>query len=241
MYGAGLEVGASPCAAQMAVELADGTVRRIARLFALADCELVSSKNLSAQLIGLLGLCSIAGCGTNVAPGDWDYPVNNPAPKQFLSVHGTMDPSLDIDFRTDWRSENPHCQYICAWSEAGPFTYTARTALPITQQGDKFSARVSVDGVLPGRCQWRFAGVTFDGRTGFRTELIATNSYPLRPGQSPNGVAVLHCKWTTYIADGQRGISCTWPKDEDRNASVLGGVLWWHPEATELEVHFIAD
>jgi hypothetical protein len=41
--------------------------------------------------------------------------------------------------------------------------------------------------------------------------------------------------------EGEHGIECRWPKEEDRSASVLGGVLWWHQEANDLEVHFIAD
>jgi hypothetical protein len=200
-----------------------------------------SGKSL-AQAVGLLGFGLIAACH-NVNLGDNDYPLQNPAPTKLLLIHGTIDASLDIKFRIRWRAENPHCRYAASWIEGAFAPYTAWSTLAIARQGDKFSARVPIDGVLPGRCQWGFAGVKFGGPTGFATELVATNSYPLRPGQSANGVAALRCKWKTEpgSVEGERGIRCTWPDDEDRNASVSGGVLWWHPDASDLEVHFIAD
>lgn len=197
-----------------------------------------------AQAAGLLAVSWIAGCnGQNISPNDSDYPQQNPAPTKFLLIHGTIDASLDVNFRIRWRAENPHCKYAASWIEGAFAPYTAWSTLAIARQGDKFSARVPIDGVLPGRCQWDFAGVKFGGPTGFTTELIATNSYPLRPGQSPNGVVVLHCKWKADPGnvEGERGIQCSWPKNEDPNASVLGGLLWWHPEASELEVHFVAE
>jgi hypothetical protein len=208
----------------------------------MAAQERLSQRGQSHKLFALLASCSIVAC-SNVTPGDWNYPQQNPHPSKFLSVHGTMDPSLDIDFRMQWRAENPRCWWAASWIEGAFPRYTAWTELAIPRQGDKFSTRIPIDGVLPGRCQWSFAGVRFAGGKGFSQQLIATNSYPLRPGQSPNGVAVLRCKWATEPGnvEGEHGIECRWPKEEDRSASVRGGVLWWHPEAEDLEVHFIAD
>lgn len=181
--------------------------------------------------------------GGNVKPQDKDYPQENPTPAKFLSLHGTIDPSLDIDFRVQWYAENPKCQYAVSHVAGVYNRYTAWSPLVISRQGAQFSARVPVDGVLPGRCQWRFGGVTFGGRTGYRTGLIATNSYPLKPGQSPNGVAELHCKWISVNRPGftNPNLNCRWPKKEDPNASVLGGTLWWHPQANDLEVHILAE
>ena len=47
----------------------------------------------------------------NVRPGDRDYPQRNPSPEQRLLVHGTIDASLDINFRIDWVADNPKCHY----------------------------------------------------------------------------------------------------------------------------------
>jgi hypothetical protein len=99
---------------------------------------------------------------------------------------------------------------------------------------------------LIGFCRAAVTGASrtyhFGGPIGFRTSLIITNSLPLRPGQSADGVLVLSCKWTTKpgVVGGERGIDCAWPKNEDRNASASGGVLWC-TEASDLEVHFIAE
>jgi hypothetical protein len=147
----------------------------------------------------VLGLSISPGCsGGNVAPGDRDYPADNPAPKNYLWLHGTIDPSLDINFRIQWLADNPGCRYTASWIEHVFVPYYASSPLPIDDRhGNSFSTRVPIDGVLSGRCEWRFAGVSFAGPIGFRTSLIVTNSPPLRPGQSADGVLVLSCKWTT--------------------------------------------
>jgi hypothetical protein len=201
-------------------------------------------RTLGARVAGVLGLCSIMVCyGANVKPGDRDYPQENPNPTKFLSLHGTIDTSLDIDFRIEWHAENPQCQYATSRIEGAYTWYTAWSPLAADRQGAQLSARVPIDGVLAGRCQWRFGGVTFGRHTGYRTGLIATNSYPLKPGQSPNGIVELHCKWVSINRPGftNPNLDCRWPKNEDHNASVRGGILWWHPEASELEVHIIAE
>ena len=206
--------------------------------FAIKRClPLLSSALLS------FGLGMLAACGTNVSPGERNYPKANREPTHFLGVHGTIDAALDLNFRVIWVATNPNCVYAASWIEGAFAPYRASSPLMVDRRGDNFSIRVPIDGVLPGGCEWRFNGVSFGGPSGFRTTLIATNSYALRQGQSPNGTAVLRCKWKTEPGnvEGERGIRCSWPKEEDPNTSVLGGILWWHPEARELEAHFIAQ
>jgi hypothetical protein len=202
----------------------------------------------SGGAVNVLGLWLIAllvggSTGRNVEPGDRDWPVVNPTPTRFLYLHGTINPSLDIRFRILWRARNADCYWAASWIEGAFPPYTAWNPLDITRNGQQFHVRIPLDGVLPGRCQWAFDGLKFSGPTGFTTTLVATNSYPLRPGQSPDGIATLSCGWKTEPGnvEGERGIRCRWPKDEDENASVLGGVLWWHPEARDFEVHFAAE
>jgi hypothetical protein len=197
-------------------------------------------RNVKTLLAGMLGVCWMAACnGTNVKPGDADYPRENPKPTQFLLLHGTIDPSLHLDFRIGWHADSPQCQYVTSRVEGAYAWYTASSPLPVPLEGSRFSVRIPIDGVLPGRCRWRFGGVMFGGVTGYRTALITTNSYALLPGQSPNGTADLNCKWVSiaHPAFSNPNLECRWANHEDPNASVHGGILWWHPEASELEVH----
>lgn len=203
-----------------------------------------SRNRLTTPCAGLLWLSLVCVCSAgNVRPGDGDYPRPNPQPEKFLLLHGSIDEALDINFRVEWYANNPKCRYATSFLEGAYAGYTAWTPLAVARQGATFSGHVPVDGVVPGRCDWRFGGVTFGGATGFRTSLIATSSYPLKPGQSPNGVAELHCKWISINSPGftNPNLQCHSSKNEDCNASVLGGKLWWHPAATDMEVHILAE
>ena len=193
--------------------------------------------------MAVMALVTSASFGANVAPGDRDYPQSNPHPTKFLLVHGTIDEALDVRFSVAWRANNPQCQYAVSRMAGAYNNYTASYALEIAREGTRFTSRIAIDGVLPGRCQWRFAGVNFGGRAGAMTTLIATNSYPLKAGQSPNGVVELRCASSSRNAPGFPGpsLDCRWPPQEDPGASVRGGTLWWHPEASDLEVHISAD
>jgi hypothetical protein len=202
------------------------------------------SNRAAARAGSILGLLVVGCCHAgNVKPGDRDYPQENPQPTKFLLLHGKIDATLDLNFRINWRATNPRCAYVVSWI-AGAFPpYSAWNPLIVDRRDNSFSVQVPIDGVLPGRCEWRFDGVSFGGPSGFRTTLVAANSLPLRPGQSPNGVALLRCGWKTEPGnvEGERGIRCWWPKEENPDASVSGGILWWHPEARDFEAHFIAE
>jgi len=73
---------------------------------------------------------------------------------------------------------------------------------------------------------------------GFGVSLVQTNSYPLNAGQSPNGIVRLHCgRMMRTLNPKVPELVCRPDGPEDPNLSVLGGVLWWHPETTEAEVY----
>jgi hypothetical protein len=169
--------------------------------------------SLIARIAGVLTPCPImVCCGGNDQPGDTDYPQENPSPTKFLSIRGTINTSLDIDFRISWYAKNLKYQDAISRIAGAYSPYGAWSALVTARQGAQFSARVPIDGVLPDRCQWRFGGVTYGAHTGYRTALNATNSYPLKSGRSPNGTAEPDCKWVsinrpgftihTWIVDG---------------------------------------
>jgi hypothetical protein len=190
----------------------------------------------------MAALCALTSCdGSNVKSGDKDYPKLNPGPIRFMSLHGTIDPSLKVKFHIQWIADNPNCRYALSWIEGAFGQYNVSEDFPIELNGSSFSTRIPIDGVLPGPCQWRFMGLSYSGDTGSNSSLVQTNSYPLRPGQSPNGIIHLHCSMRKFIpAEKENSLICYDPSDS-RETGALRGVLWWHPEATDLEVHFDAD
>lgn len=199
-----------------------------------------------ALFLGLLVL-TVSHCPSpsNVKSGDFNYPVLNPNPEHFLTIHGTIDASLYPTFYVGWYASDHavRCIYSTSWLEGASAPYSVKIPLPFPMNGDDFSVKFATDGVLAGRCHWKFSGVfmTTDGK-GWPVPLVQTNSYQLKPGQSPNGVIKRAC--ARVKLDGRHGgfadapsLDCNWIEPEDPNASVLGGLLWWHPEATNLEVH----
>jgi hypothetical protein len=87
-----------------------------------------------------------------------------------------------------------------------------RTDLPIPP------GSVSQRGIGTARYRWTLVGNDSRGQLrGARTSLI----------RNP--------------ASGDRILQCHPQHPEDPNASVHGGMLWYHPESSDLEVHFIAD
>ena len=186
-----------------------------------------------------------ASCyAANVKPGDRDYPQSNPHPAKLLLIHGTIDASIDIDFRIHWSAQNPDCRYAVSRIAGVYSPYGAFNALPVTRDGSNFAVQVPIDGVIPGRCRWSFGGVTFGGRSGFRSGLIATNSYPLKPGQSANGTIHFRCRWEPVggghapMPADEKTLDCRDSQRTNANNSTGGGTLWWHPEASDLEVNF---
>jgi hypothetical protein len=194
--------------------------------------------------VWLLALAAVDCNAANVQPGDRDHPQTNLHPTKLLMIHGTIDASLDIDFRINWSAQNPGCRYAVSRIAGVYSPYGAFNALPVTRSGSSFTVQVPIDGVLPGRCRWSFGGVTFGGGSGFRSALIATNSYPLNPGQSPNGTIHFACQWKT-VGDGhsptpagERTLDCRDSQNANPTCAVVGGILWWHPEASDLKVDF---
>jgi hypothetical protein len=53
----------------------------------------------------------------------------------------------------------------------------------------------------------------------------------------------LHCKWLTINRPGftNPNLECRQSNETNADSAVIGGVLWWHPETTDLEAHFLAD
>jgi hypothetical protein len=197
------------------------------------------SKHIKYRLPASVGiLLAVCSCGgSNVTPGDRDYPKRNPEPKRFLSLHGTIDSSLGIKFGIGWSAGNPDCRYALSVMEGAYAQFSAGENLDYKVENSAFSLLVPIDGVLPGRCGWKFSGMGITAENSGMS-IVQTNSYPLKAGQSPNGIVRLHCERVMRKLEPKvPALFCAPDGPEDRSQSVLGGVLWWQPETTELEVH----
>jgi hypothetical protein len=199
-----------------------------------------SNKRSKIKWLGVAALILLTACGpsTNVQPGDRDYPGKNPDPKKFMLLHGTIDNSLDLKFTVTWHAANDGCRYYTSRIEGATNNYFASEPLSLERNGDNFSAKVYIDGVLPGRCGWVFGGIGMSGQSGFGKSLVQTNTDPATLGRSPNGVINLRCQPAMRTGPPLvPELHCAWVEPEDRNASVRGGVLWWRPQTTDVEVH----
>jgi len=186
----------------------------------------------------------LLGCSThNVSPGDKDYPVKNLNPKNFFLFHGTIDPSLDIKFKIRWDAMNPECKYMVSVLEGASNNFAAAEPLEISRSGNQFSVRVATDSVNPGRCGWMFGGITFysTSSTGYGQSLIQTNSYPLRPEQSPDSSIKLRCKLRPIPSVNPLGRGLVCQSLSKKEHGVVGTVVWWHPETKDVEVQFYQD
>ena len=177
--------------------------------------------------------------------GDPNYPQTNPDPRHSFTLHGRFDPAIDVHFLTSWVSTNPSCAHF---TKETIFTGEdepsgASIPLDLQQDADGFSAQVSVDGVLPGRCRWEFRGVSAVGsdKQGHPLALMngpnltPVNSPPLQPGSSPDGLLNLECK-VMHVSNGISGpysLVCRASNLQYRSSHV-----WWYPETKDVEVNF---
>ena len=186
----------------------------------------------------LIFLSACDGSSENVKSGDRDYPVKNKNPSRFLKISGTIARELDVVFYLSWYAANPACKYYTARLEGATTQFSASEVVEVARAGEVVIIDIPIDGVLPGRCDWKFGGVVITSESGYGMSLVRTNSYPLKPGQSPDGVINLVCENTVRkLSPIAPQLVCQEIEPEDANASVNGGVLWWHPEAKNLEIH----
>lgn len=162
--------------------------------------------------------------------GDRNFPEENPRPLQTFVLKGSADPKLDLVFYTTWSvySSEPDCE----WGHVGLFV---AIPLRVTWNGDRFNGVVALDGMLPGRCHWRFGdvrvapreelvnlGYAFGGRV-----IVQTNSPPLPAGTSPDSVRQFQCA-VLPSNPGKKFVDCG-PQFPP---------VWWYPATRTIEVEF---
>lgn len=202
-------------------------------LIALASCALLAL----VSTLGFYLVQSLDYPSKNVQAGDADYPTKNSSPRKFILIHGTIDESLDLVFNVGWHASNKACQYYLSRTEGALSPFGASSPLTLERDGSNFTIKLAVDGVDPGRCGWTFGGVGMGPKKGFGQSLIQTNTNRASLGPSPNGTINLRCEITMRTSPTAEQLVCSRPKSEDRSESVRGGILWWRPETSDLEVH----
>jgi hypothetical protein len=160
-----------------------------------------------------------------------NFPQVNPHPRQTFMLQGTSDPGLDLVFYSTWTVVSSEAE--CRSGDNGLFV---AIPLPVSWGGSHFSGVVAIDGMLPGRCNWKFAdvrvaprgavvnlGYAFGGQT-----IVQTNSPHLAEGASPNTV---------------RHLQCAVSQSSDREGKVVGcnpqfPPAWWYPTTSVIEFEF---
>lgn len=195
-----------------------------------------SWKRLPPLLMCLTVALLLTACKTatteNVKTGDGDYPQTNPNPSRFMNLHGTIKGALDIRFKIGWTASSGACQFYNAETKK-TLPYSVILPLDIMRDGEEFSAQVAADGILPGRCGWKFSGISiWGGESSFGQILVHPDPPPLQPGQSPNNVANLLCKMRMrQLPPVEPVLLCRKAKQNQR------GTLFWYPQTTGLEIN----
>jgi hypothetical protein len=122
----------------------------------------------------LLALAA-AGCGApemigthiggDLAPGDFNYPARNPQPARTIVIAGQVAPKLELELVAHYLTDgsamcSSTSSFIAGAVEGARRPSAVSVPLQVSRQGDSYSATVTVDAFVPGRCDWRFGYVT---------------------------------------------------------------------------------
>jgi hypothetical protein len=129
-------------------------------------------------MVGSLTACT----GSNVRPGDFEYPVANHEANKVLSIVGRMPRSLDVKLIAKFSPKdggiyNPTtgglvCGYAVGLGAHTP--YTVDVPISIERSGEVYSASILIDKFQEGKCGWHLFAISYSASKAS----IAT-----RPGQ----------------------------------------------------------
>lgn len=196
-------------------------------------------------MAGLLLQCEAFAAKLGPAFGDRDFPEVDPNPKHTFVLRGTADPELGLRFFATFGAtkDDPACGDGKVVLDPFPSrVYQEHIVfLPIEMSWmqDRFSGVVALDGLLPGKCGWKFFDVRISPQGGVLDPgvgavgglvIVQTNPPPLKANASPDSSLHLECKvWPDE--NFKRCVSC---KPEFPPA-------WLYPDTTsiELELHHV--
>jgi hypothetical protein len=118
--------------------------------------------NFPSMLVAFC-LCALAACGTNVHPGDPEYPVARANPTHVLDVSLIEPPSVKASINAAWATSTGLTEGACVyWRIHGGAP--VRTGFSITEPltiGDNGHGRLVIDRFEPSRCAYKFMGVFY--------------------------------------------------------------------------------
>lgn len=135
----------------------------------------------------------------NIRRGDRDYPAVNVQARQAIAIHGKAPADwtvrLYVYYTTktmfDKNSPGEVCQYDASGGLEGAMQpYSVQEDLPVTRQGDTFTATLFFDHFEPGRCGWHVSDLGYStGRNDGNppTAGILADSPRNHPGSPDNG------------------------------------------------------
>jgi hypothetical protein len=115
--------------------------------------------------LSLLAACGLGGRSSNVKPGEADYPVENPDPKQVIPVTIIAPPGIKLTYLVGYGARNlgeavnsgKECWYSMG---LGPTrTYSVTVPFEGHSSGEVLHTKLIIDKYEPGRCDYRFAGI----------------------------------------------------------------------------------
>jgi hypothetical protein len=108
-----------------------------------------------------LSLCACKG--SNVEPGDHNYPQLNSHPRRVIEMKVSVPPNLAIRFYASYsaRWHQDDCQYAANALEGVYVPFSVTDPIAVAGKGDKPIGLVSVDKYAPGRCGWHFASIVY--------------------------------------------------------------------------------
>jgi hypothetical protein len=129
-----------------------------------------------------------SGCSRNVEPGDRNYPVPNPTPKQTIALEGEVPINWELHLWVEYASNAANvgklstgCNYYTSFVEGAVQPYSINTEIPITRDGTSIKATFAVDQFKDGRCGWHASVLSYqigkrDG-TPLAQGLLAENEF----------------------------------------------------------------
>lgn len=170
--------------------------------------------------VAIVLFCVLAACGggsspsdrSEIKPGESDYPVTNPHPSHVLTIDATIPSALSVSITAIYLASptaggtmesGTACQRTVGLAVTAPFSL--RKAITLVQHNGTYTASVTIDGLVPGRCDWKFSHLNYVVRTaeappdrldnelaGYKdsgSEIVVTNiwcmRYPVRQNLRP--------------------------------------------------------
>jgi hypothetical protein len=120
------------------------------------------------RTLRLLPLCIVAGCGSNVHPGDQEFPVVRANPQRLLNVTLIRPPAVRAIINVRWAATNYQGPNAAACTFFGTSAgapshvrFSIVEPLPVSGQGRVLHGQLAFDKYEPGRCGYEFTTVGY--------------------------------------------------------------------------------